>query len=328
MGADPIISNKQMPPDVSKPLLTMLIELLRSQELPELAISGAWERLNHFVLLPKLGAVAMDLGLFELAVGHLRALGSPADAASISRGSARGASAILGTASNVSKTFAGQRTRVDLQACLSSGLFDICIEMIVAVASVGVGGLEDVDYSAIVCAFSIVMKCSGQPGCETKIRGIATALRFWLIPEHDLELMRELGVTTGAYAAKICCSVFGRDEGDSEFSFTSVHIDQLTDNWSHIVRAEGYYAYTKPSADAIFAAQLCVSDKNKPLLIENRQFLPYLVDALLLDAGHPRVGMKEDLKIWCQEHHCDARKWLQVSATSLAFGCTIPSTCC
>jgi hypothetical protein len=56
----------------------------------------------------------------------------------------------------------------------------------------------------------------------------------------------------------------------------------LTENWSQIVRAVGFQASSKPSVDSIFAVELCVSDVNKPLLLENKNFIPYLVDALLL----------------------------------------------
>ena len=71
------------------------------------------------------------------------------------------------------------------------------------------------------------------------------------------------------------------------------------------MRAVGYWAVTKPTADSIMALELCVSDANKPLLLDSPDFIPYLVDALLLDADHPRAGMKPELKAWCQEHHAE-----------------------
>ena len=52
--------------------------------------------------------------------------------------------------------------------------------------------------------------------------------------------------------------------------------------------------------------------QNKPLLIANDLFVPYLVDALLLDPQHPRASMKEELKVWCQQHHCEALAQLAV----------------
>ena len=41
-------------------------------------------------------------------------------------------------------------------------------------------------------------------------------------------------------------------------------------------------------------------------------FIPYLLDALLLDPEHPRAGMKKELKTWCQQHHCEALAQLAV----------------
>jgi len=60
------------------------------------------------------------------------------------------------------------------------------------------------------------------------------------------------------------------------------------------------------------ALELCVSDENKPLLLANPAFIPYLVDALLLDADHPRAGMKPELKSWCQTHHAECLAQLAV----------------
>ena len=79
-----------------------------------------------------------------------------------------------------------------------------------------------------------------------------------------------------------------------------------------MVRALGYWATVKPSSDNIMALELCVSDENKPLLLANADFIPYLVDALLLDPDHPRAGMKPELKTWCQEHHAECLAQLAV----------------
>jgi hypothetical protein len=162
----------------------------------------------------------------------------------------------------------------------------------------------------LMFALSFLAKCSSLAGCEATIRSAATALAFCL--ENSLDFIEEIGSTTGTMAAKVCCSVFGRDEGGSAFTFTPLHINKLTDYWSQIIRAVGYRANQKPSGDNIYAAQLCVSDANKPLLIANEMFVPYLVDALLLDPEHPRAGMKEELKAWCQQHHCEALAQLAV----------------
>ena len=84
--------------------------------------------------------------------------------------------------------------------------------------------------------------------------------------------------------------------------------------WSQIVRAVGYRSNSKPTASSIMALELCISDSNKPLLLANRDFLPYVVDALLLEADHPRASMKLELKSWCQQHHAECLAQLAVFA--------------
>ena len=312
MRVHPIFSKQQMPSDdVPQQQLALCIELLRSRELPELAIGGAWKCVKECMDgRPGLAPVAMELGLFDLAVADLRALGSPADVVSISRGEAGRGHALLEAPYEVTRSFAGQKARPDLEAAVSTGLFDLCVEMVVSVASAGVEGLQDTSHAVLYFALSWLSVCSRLAGCEAAIRNAATALAFCL--ENSLDHCEELGVTTGTNAARVCCSVFGRDEGGSAFTFTPLHIKTLTDLWSQVVRAVGYRANAKPSGDTIYAAQLCVSDANKPLLIANEMFVPYLVDALLLDPEHPRAGMKEELKAWCQQHHCEALAQLAV----------------
>ena len=99
--------------------------------------------------------------------------------------------------------------------------------------------------------------------------------------------------------------MFGRDEGGSEFTFTQQHVDLLLDRWSQVVRAVGWNATSKPTADNVMVVELCISDRTKPLLLANPAFIPYLVDALLLDPAHPRAGMKPELKAWCQTTHAE-----------------------
>ncbi len=71
------------------------------------------------------------------------------------------------------------------------------------------------------------------------------------------------------------------------------------------MRAEGIFAAYKTDSSKIQALELCISDKNKPLLVAETRFVPYLVDALLIDPEHPRAGDKKEQKCWCQTHHAE-----------------------
>eukprot|EP01046_Picozoa_sp_COSAG06_P020197 COSAG06_NODE_1471_length_9351_cov_18.052637_7_plen_430_part_00 len=204
MSAEPIVSKKKQPEDdVPTKVLALLMELLKANELPELAIGGAWFRFYCCVIgRPSLGPIALEHGAVELAVTHLQAIGSPADWVSISRGRAGRAATVTMGINEMVKQFAGEASRPDLAACVASGLFDMCIEAIKAVAVAGVDGLQDTHNGALYFALCIVRACRAQPGCEDTIRGVADALAFCLI--NDLDFLADVGMTTAATAAQIC----------------------------------------------------------------------------------------------------------------------------
>jgi hypothetical protein len=89
-----------------------------------------------------------------------------------------------------------------LEAIVASGLFDECVSAVAAVAAAGVEGLHDTNRMALLGSLIVLRNCRSQPGCEAKIRQLASALAFCL--EHDLDCMEQLGSTTGSYAAQIC----------------------------------------------------------------------------------------------------------------------------
>jgi hypothetical protein len=201
----PIMSQKRMPSDdVPRQMLTLSLELLRSNELPDLAIGGAWTCVHHCLIgRPSLGPTALELGICELAAAHLAAMGGPADCVSISRGKASRSYPILVSVGDVVKCFGGQASRPDLAACVSSGVFDHCVAAVAAVVAAGADDLpRDTDHGALYMTLSAMRSCCTEPGCETKIRSIADALGFCLM--HDLDFAPELGWTTSGCAAQIC----------------------------------------------------------------------------------------------------------------------------
>jgi hypothetical protein len=247
---------------------------------------------------------------------------------------------------NISKYFQGQSQRPDLEAILSSGLFDECVSAVHVVAAAGAQALHDTNIETLFQSIRVLIMCRAQTGCEAKIRSIAPALAFCL--EHDIDYIEEMGSTIGSVATELCCGVFGRDEGGSEFTFTSQHIDTILTSWSQTVRGEGVRSTIKPSADRISVDDVCVSDHNKSLLLAHPNFLPYLVDALLLDPAHPRANLNPEIKMWCQSAHSEAlaqvavfpegewrvvsilllRLISQAASSMCADSCYMPMACC
>jgi hypothetical protein len=123
------------------------------------------------------------------------------------------------------KCFAGEADRLDKVQTVASGLFDISIDAVREFEARGVAGVEDTDYFGIYRALDVIKTCMDQPGCEAKVRGVASGLAFCL--DHNLESAGDMGLSSGANAAMVCASCFGRDEGESQFSFAQKHVDDL-----------------------------------------------------------------------------------------------------
>ena len=69
----------------------------------------------------------------------------------------------------------------------------------------------------------------------------------------------------------------------------------------------------KPTADYMYVLELCVSDENKPLLLANSDFIPYLINGLFIDPAHPRADLKDEIKLWNQTMHAECLAQMALS---------------
>ena len=66
--------------DIPHKLVRLLLELIASGELPELAVGGAWQHVSHLVTpRPALGPVALEADICGVAAAGLRTVGPAAD---------------------------------------------------------------------------------------------------------------------------------------------------------------------------------------------------------------------------------------------------------
>ena len=61
-----------------------------------------------------------------------------------------------------------------------------------------------------------------------------------------------------------------------------------------ILGADVFYSMYKFSPDNFLALELCISDANKPLLLANSEFIPYLVMGLVVDTEHGACMARSD----------------------------------
>jgi hypothetical protein len=110
--------------------------------------------------------------------------------------------AVLDTASFVTKAFAGDIVRPDLDALVSSGVFEQCLGIVHAFERAGVEGLSDASSAVLSCALSLIKYLRSHRDCEAKIRDLGSGLAFAM--EHSLDFLKALGMTTGGTATQIC----------------------------------------------------------------------------------------------------------------------------
>ena len=81
MSSDPMVSRKKMPSDaVPTRMASLLLELIQSDELPQILHASAWHALNAYCALnrPAVSAHLLQCGIFEVILAELRKVGSPA----------------------------------------------------------------------------------------------------------------------------------------------------------------------------------------------------------------------------------------------------------
>eukprot|EP01050_Picozoa_sp_SAG11_P005348 SAG11_NODE_372_length_10036_cov_8.820871_10_plen_347_part_00 len=117
-----------------------------------------------------------------------------------------------------------------------------------------------------------------------KLRG-AGLDSFRYLLDHPLSLWKVMGMETAVLATRIAALVWGRDDGGG-LCFKQEDVDKVVQQCGHRGPAAGFYPMTAAHGQPLLS--LCVSDRNKELLLASDGFIPLLVDSLLLDPEHPR----------------------------------------
>eukprot|EP01052_Picozoa_sp_SAG31_P033152 SAG31_NODE_3711_length_3960_cov_5.475265_5_plen_482_part_01 len=297
-------------------MLKRLLEIIRNgKEFPEVVVAGAWAGLACCISARRsVAQLACQSGIFELAVQQLREMGGPTQWITVSCGKGEIVNGLINALSHVLKlgnTGANPAERPDTQIFVDCGALDQCITAADAFASRGGTDIEDINCFAFGMSLSLVSKCGARhPAVEDRVRRAAGSLSFCL--EHDLDYARENGGTSGTTAAGICAVVFGRDEDSAGFSFSQDQIDSLLTWWSSVMRGDGWNKPKKPTEDTVHVLDLCISDTNKQKLLRNPNFLPYMVESLMLDPKHPRANLSKDTKDWIRATHTECFAQLAV----------------
>ncbi len=237
----PLCRAKTPDAEAIRQILLLLLELLKDDETPELLQGGVGAccldlTQHHYRLL---GPLVLESGILGITAAQLRALGAPGEWVLISRGQA-GPARMNGVGSLYKCFMSDELQDKKSDAIVASGYFEQACQAVEAAAAAGQQGqLCDVNHNALYASLTLIRGCCDLPKCEKRVRALAKAgLLAWCL-DNDLDWMSEIGYSSGAVVAQICVTVFGRDEGGSEFTFTQGQVDQLVTRWSNAVRAVG-----------------------------------------------------------------------------------------
>jgi hypothetical protein len=199
-------------------MLVLLLELLSTAaehygaELPELAVGGAWNGLaNCLTSRADMCQLAFEAGIVDAAAAALRSVGPAADWVSRSRGKGGQGGAVwtaIASQSCVIHVLVAESTELAQAAktsLVASGLFEEALNAIVAIENQGAEGMKDVDTGALYMVLNALNIGRDEPGCQEKLRGVASSLTFCL--DHSIDFMEAFGLTTGAMAAELCAAV-------------------------------------------------------------------------------------------------------------------------
>eukprot|EP01043_Picozoa_sp_COSAG02_P051086 COSAG02_NODE_5334_length_4430_cov_2.102517_1_plen_616_part_00 len=200
------------------------------------------------------------------------------------------------------------------QRLLSSGYVDCLVTALQTIEAAGRETSPET-WHIVVLVFGLMRALAG--GVDVgecagavigKLRQSGSALRFLI--DADFVLGRECGWTTGVFGSIVVANLFGRDE-ESEFGFRQADVDGMLKHYDELLRPKVYgsvWALSMTQCRGLL--NVCVSDTNKLLLLNNETFLPHVVDGLLLDPAHPRADTPEPVKQVVQRDYAECLQQL------------------
>jgi hypothetical protein len=127
------------------------------------------------------------------------------------------------------------------------------------------------------------------------LQGSRSSLHF--IIDHPLYCIEAMGVVSSSYLAQICAAAFGREE-DGGFVFSAAMVNDIVTILLELFSGvQGLGFNPVLAAHFLFAfEELCVSDLNKPLLLQSNSLLALLSETLLVDPEHMRQEQTDVVK--------------------------------
>eukprot|EP01050_Picozoa_sp_SAG11_P016558 SAG11_NODE_2274_length_3591_cov_3.168671_3_plen_456_part_00 len=284
VGSQPYIKERQTGSTRHVPLALLVLDLLRAPDgyhegvLPGAGLCLCWMAQEA----PWIGKALLDAGLLDVCTGVLLQY-TPMER--IQRSQLNPTSAFCAMYTSVE---AAQMDGVDVvQPLLDAGAIDIAISSLTAYHMLGnpmQASCCALTYGALNMLEVLLKSVQAKPIVD-KLRASGQASFRYLL-DHPRVNIKTTCLETGVQATKAAALVWGRDDDGGGLVFKQEEIDKVLQMADHRGYYASFYAMREDHGTALLS--LTVSDINKQLLLSNVDFIPILVDSLLLDSEHPR----------------------------------------
>ena len=190
------------------------------------------------------------------------------------------------------------------QLLLDSGFIGIIMSALKAYELRGANNATECNvftvWGAVCCLASLDLTAADAKPITHMLSSMQSTLSF--IIQHDVLHISQIGFQAAAHTCVVCACAFGKDEGEL-FEFTTNDIASALENLASIF--SGIMAQWTPKLQNYFLRpilQLCISDKNKRLLLDcGSTLISLLTEVLLLDPDHPRQSEEQRVKVALQQ---------------------------
>jgi hypothetical protein len=282
----PLVGDNPQPDDRYLPLALDCLEIMRSDTQPEGAVTGAAMSLCIMQLpsgRPSMGKALWEAGFLDVFQGCLQRY-NPIERISTTDLIPSGMLCSLPVVA-----MGAEAVGIDVvQALVEAGAADLAISTLTAYQMLG--NRQEVSICAtwwggLYTLERLLSSPQAEP-ISARLRSAGKdAFRYLL--DHPLVQLGEMGFSTGPTGTKIAALVWGRDDDAGGLRFRPQDIAVVVRVTGHRNPAlVAFEPLTPGFAKAML--NLSVSDLNKELLLACADFIPTMVDSLLLDPEHPR----------------------------------------
>lgn len=288
-------------------LAQLALEMCRNPSgLSALELAGVWYALHNAITLrPALSAVAIRAGVFDVGVAALRK-SRPEEWVSCCHATGVQAGAIM----LIFREIHANPPGVDpIKLLLDSGAAETVRDSFVAYEQRGPDHVDEGNAMALVHCFQALQAVDitdpqAAPIIEM-LEQIPSCFQF--IMEHPLVHLKWAGVTTSSLCPMLCALVWGKQEEGGGFSFPKSMTDEVLLFFRDMLDADNVISqffelsrhFLKPLVN------LCISDFNKALLLQNEGLVPLLLSVLFVDDSLRKTA-DDDVKAAIQADAADS----------------------